>query len=61
MPANVLTIIIEEALPTLLSLIDQSLSTGSVDGVKFSVIGPLLKKFGSDSDEKFTCKQPGIL
>ena len=61
MPANVLTIIIEEALPSL-SLLDQSLSTGSVAGVKFSVIGPLLKKFGSDSDEKlYICKQPGIL
>ena len=44
--------IIEEALPTFMSLINQSLFTGSMDGVKFSVIDPLLKKCGLDSDEK---------
>ena len=44
--------IIEEALPTFMSLINQSLFTGSMDGVKFSVIDPLLKKCGLDSDDK---------
>ena len=51
-PAIVLQMIIDEALPTLKLLINQSLSTGSMDGVKFSVVDPLLKKCGLDSDEK---------
>ena len=51
-PSNILQMIIDEALPTLILLINQSLSTGSMDGVKFSVIDPLLKKCGLDSDEK---------
>ena len=51
-PAKVLQMIIDEALPTLKLLINQSLSTGSMDGVKFSVVDPLLKKCGLDSDEK---------
>ena len=51
-PAKILQTIIDEAIPTLKILINQSLATGSMDGVKFSVIDPLLKKCGLDSDEK---------
>ena len=51
-PANILQMIIKEALPSLMKLINESLSTGSIDGVKFSAIDPLLKKCGLDSDVK---------
>ena len=51
-PSDILHMIIEEALPTLKLLINQSLATGSMDGVKFSIIDPVLKKCGLDSDEK---------
>ena len=43
-------IIITEAIPCLTRLVNQSLSEGSIDGVKQSVIDPLLKKSGLDSD-----------
>ena len=51
-PANILRMIINEALPTLQQLINQSLASGSMDGVKLSVIDPLLKKCGLDLDVK---------
>ena len=51
-PSKILQVIIKEALPALVTLINQSLSTGSIDGVKFSAIDPLLKKCGLDSDVK---------
>ena len=43
-PANVLKLIIDDALPSLTKLINKSISQGSMDGVKLSVIDPLLKK-----------------
>ena len=49
-PANLMRIIITEAIPCLTRLVNQSLSEGSIDGVKQSVIDPLLKKSGLDSD-----------
>ena len=51
-PANILQLIIKDAAPTLVKLINQSLSSGSIEGVKFSAIDPLLKKCGLDSDLK---------
>ena len=51
-PANTLKIIIKEALPTLAILVNKSLSSGCMDGVKMSVIDPLLKKCGLDTDAK---------
>ena len=49
-PANILKNIIEESLPCLVKLVNKSLSEGSMEGVKSSVIDPLLKKSGLDSD-----------
>ena len=51
-PRNILKMIIRDAVPTLVTLGNLSLSTGSMDGVKLSVIDPLLKKCGLDSDVK---------
>ena len=51
-PSQILKVIIKDAVPTLVKLINQSLSTGSMEGVKFSVIDPLLKKCGLDTDVK---------
>ena len=51
-PSNILKMIIKEALLTLTLLINHSLSSGSMDGVKLSVIDPLLKKWELDSDVK---------
>ena len=51
-PANILQLIIKDAAPTLVKLINQSLSSGSIEGVKFSAVDPLLKKCGLDSDVK---------
>ena len=39
-------------LPVYADLINKSLSEGSMDGVKSSVIDPLLKKAGLDCDTK---------
>ena len=51
-PANILGIIIDDALPSLTKLINESLSKGTMDGVKLSVIDPLLKICGLDTDVK---------
>ena len=51
-PSNILKMICNEALPTLVMLVNQSLSTGCMDGVKLSIIDPLLKKCGLDCDIK---------
>ena len=51
-PKDILKMIIKEAIPTLVDLVNKSLATGSMDGVKLSVIDPLLKKCGLDSDVK---------
>ena len=44
LPSKVMSKCIDVLLPHLLDLVNTSLSTGSVDGVKFSFIRPLLKK-----------------
>ena len=51
-PANILKVIIDDIIPTLTILINQSLSEGSMNGVKLSVIDPLLKKAGLDSETR---------
>ena len=50
LPANLLKEVIEELLPHLCDLVNKSLSTGSVDGIKESIIVPLLKKAGLDAE-----------
>ena len=52
LPAKFLSLVIDEALPCLTKLINQSLSEGSIDGVKLAVLDPLLKKSGLDIDTK---------
>ena len=49
-PADVLKSVIDVALPTLVKLVNKSLGDGSMEGVKSSVIDPLLKKAGLDVD-----------
>ena len=49
-PANLLKDIIEDLLPYLVDLINKSLSTGSVEGLKDSIIIPILKKAGLDPE-----------
>ena len=51
-PASLLKLIVEEAVPVLTQLVNLSLSTGSIEGVKTSIINPLLKKCGLDVDDK---------
>lgn len=51
-PADMLKSIINEALPCLTKLVNKSLIEGSMDGVKQSVIDPLLKKSGFDTHTK---------
>ena len=51
-PAKFLELVVDEALPTLCNLVNKSLSEGSMDGVKLSVLDPLLKKAGLDVDTK---------
>ena len=50
LPANLLRQVIEELLPHLCDLVNKSLSTGSVEGMKESIVVPLLKKSGLDSE-----------
>ena len=52
LPAKFMKLVIEETLPILVKLVNQSLSEGSVDGVKLSVLDPLIKKLGLDVDVK---------
>ena len=52
LPAKFLELVIEEALPCPTKLVNQSLEEGSMDGVKLSVLDPLLKKAGLDIDPK---------
>ena len=51
-PAAILKNLVTEAVPTLTELINTSLSTGSVDGIKLSILNPLLKKCGLDTEKK---------
>ena len=50
LPASVLKQVIEELLPHLCELVNKSLSTGSVEGIKESIVVPLLKKAGLDPE-----------
>lgn len=50
LPGSILKDIIEDLLPYLCDLVNKSLSTASVEGVKDSVITPLLKKSGIDPE-----------
>ena len=51
-PASILKLIIDDALPNLTMLVNESLSKGSMYGVKVSVIDSLLKKCGLGTDGK---------
>lgn len=49
-PAFLLKSSIEHILPTLVHLVNTSLATGSMEGLKESVVTPILKKSGLDQD-----------
>ena len=51
-PVSILKSVYEVTLPVLVSLINKSLAEGSVEGIKHSVIDPLLKKILLDSEVK---------
>ena len=50
LPAYVLKQVIDSLLPYICQLVNKSLSTGSVEGLKQAVVNPLLKKVGSDPE-----------
>ena len=50
LPASLLKEVIDDLLPYICELVNKSLSTGSVDGVKDSIIIPILKKSGLDPE-----------
>ena len=50
LPASILKQVMEELLPHLCQLVNKSLSTGSVEGIKESIVVPLLKKAGLDPE-----------
>ena len=50
LPASVLKQVIDSLLPYICKLVNKSLSTGSVEGLKEAVINPLLKKAGIDPE-----------
>ena len=49
-PAKIIKSVVEELVPTLTKLVNKSLSEGSMDEVKLSVIDPLLKKIDLDAE-----------
>ena len=49
-PAFLLKSSVEHLLPTFIHLVNASLQTGSMDGLKASIITPILKKSGLDQD-----------
>ena len=51
-PSKLMSSAIDVVLPVLTTLVNQSLSEGSMDGINWSVLDPLLKKAGLDSDTK---------
>ena len=51
LPGTLFKDIIEGLLPYLCDLVNKSLTTGSVDGIKDCIIIPLLKKSGIDLEE----------
>ena len=50
LPVGILKQVIEEIIPVLVELVNKSLSEGSMEGIKSSVMDPLLKKFNLDSE-----------
>ena len=51
-PAKLLRTVSDVVLPVYADLINKSLSEGTMDGVKSSLIDPLLKKLGLDPDAR---------
>ena len=51
-PAKLLKSVIDDVIPFYVHLVNKSFSEGNVEGIKQSVIDPLLKKFGLDCDDK---------
>ena len=49
-PSQLFKAAVDVILPVLVKLINISLSEGSIDGVNWSVLDPLIKKFGLDSE-----------
>ena len=56
-PAQLLSACLDEILPALTKIVNISLSTGNIEGLKDSVVIPLLKKQGLDT-EKFSNYRP---
>ena len=52
LPSKLMISAMDVVLPVLIKLVNQSLSEGSMDGVNWSVLDPLLKKPGLDYDAK---------
>ena len=50
LPARILKLVIESLLPYLCELVNKSLTTGSCEGMKESIVGPLLKKARLDQE-----------
>ena len=50
LPAHLLKKVLDSLLPYFCFLVNQSLSTGSVEGLKDSIVNPLLKKSGIDPE-----------
>ena len=50
LPAHLLKKVLDSLLPHFCFLVNQSLSTGSVEGLKDSIVNPLLKKSGIDPE-----------
>ena len=57
LPASICKSSLDILIPVLTDLINLSLAEGSIEGAKSSVIDPLLKKAGLDSDVKKTTGQ----
>ena len=51
-PSKLMVSALDVIMPILIKLVNQSLSEGSMDGVNWSVLDPLLKKAGLDYDTK---------
>ena len=51
-PAKLMRLSLDETIPVLTQLVNQSLKEGSMTGVKESILNPLLKKSGLDADNK---------
>ena len=50
LPVGILKQVTDEITPALVELVNKSLSEGSMEGIKSSVIDPLLKKLDLDSE-----------